>query len=133
MNYDTKSSSSSNDEQTVNTTEKRILRAANLVGKLFEEFTKEALRRLNKAEDEALERLRDYVPTERLMTLKEAAAYLNFSTRWLDEGTGAKRKTPIVPVIRIGASKRFSKRAIDQHLAQMEVGHKINLVTGRYY
>lgn len=79
------------------------------------------------AEKAALTRLAEYVPQDRLLNVKEAAAYLKFSPRWLDEGT-RPGKSPVVPFILIGGEKRFRLSSLDQHLTRLEVrGKKVSL------
>lgn len=83
----------------------------------------EVLDKLRKAEKSAIERLESYVPTEPLLKTPEAAAYLGFSKRWLDEHTRAGG-IPEVPVIFIGGEKRFRKSSLDRYLENREIGKK---------
>lgn len=82
-----------------------------------------SLDRLREAEESALRRLEEYVPTEPLLNTRQAAAYLGFTARWLDEAT-RPGKEPVVPFMMIGGCKRFRKSALDQALTQKEVKPK---------
>lgn len=52
----------------------------------------------------------------KLLPVKEAAAYLSMSSKWLYDHTS--RKHPLVPCIRIGGSIRYDIAALDEFLDQ---------------
>ena len=77
------------------------------------------LSHVTEAEKDCVKRLNEYVPTDRLLTLEEAAAYLHFSVKWLNAQT-KPGKTPTIPYVMIGTDKRFRKSALDARLEEIE-------------
>jgi hypothetical protein len=90
------------------------------IAELLATISHDVIRVLHEGEQDALKRLNEYVPTERLLDLKEAAAYLNVTRRWLDEGTRPGRE-PVAPFLVIGGKKQFRKASLDAELERREV------------
>ncbi len=98
----------------------RFSRTAADLAELLVQAASEALANIRTAETDGLLRLNEYVPTDRLLTLKEAATYLGFSARWLDNST-RQDKAPVVPFLIIGGAKRFRKASLDRELESREI------------
>lgn len=97
-----------------------IHEASEKLGALIIQRATAALTVIRQAEKAAIEQLNEYVPTERLLLLEEAAAYLRMSPRSLDEGTRPGRE-PVMPFLIQGGRKKFRKASLDAELEQMEV------------
>lgn len=105
----------------------RLLAAATALAEAMVAEAWDCIETLRNAETQAIESLRAYVPAERLLTTKEAAAYLRFTPRWLDERT-RPGSIPSIPFILIGGEKRFRKESLDRWLDSEEIGQKrVNL------
>ena len=75
--------------------------------------------KLEHAERAALKRLNEYVPQDRLLTSEEAAAYLQYSVRWLNGATSGK--SPRIKFTVLGGRKRFRKQWLDEAVERGEV------------
>lgn len=80
---------------------------------------KQSLANIKAAENAAVERLHEFVPTERLLDRKEAAAYLHLRVRQLDVMT--RPGSTEIPFNKIGGLKRFRKDRLDGWLDETEV------------
>lgn len=78
----------------------------------FDSAAQAAIDELERAQAAALERLEQFTPTERLLTLKEAAIYLQFSPRTIDEYT--RGESPKIQFAILGGEKRFRLRWLDE-------------------
>lgn len=85
------------------------------VGDLIQAIGTAALARIHDAEHAAVQRIEKYTPQDRLLTLKEAAAYLHFSPSTID-GYTAPGQAPLIQFTMIGRKKRFKKIWLDQAL-----------------
>jgi hypothetical protein len=83
------------------------------VGELIKEIGTAAIERIHDAEHIAIQRIEEYVPQERLLTLKEAAAYLHYRPRTID-GYTTSGKEPLICFTMIGGKKRFKKRWLEE-------------------
>jgi len=90
------------------------------IAELLGNISRDVIRVLHEGEQDALKRLNEYVPTERLLELPEAAAYLGVKVRWLDEGTRPGRE-PVAPFLIIAGKKKFRKASLDAELERREV------------
>lgn len=74
------------------------------------------------SEENAIARLNEFTPTESLMDLRLAAAYLAIPKRTLEYLTGPTVLQ--VPFIWVGGVKRFRKCSLDNWLEEREVRRK---------
>lgn len=101
------------------TTAEEIAGVTEQLAALLIRLSRETVATINEAEQSALTRLNAYVPTDRLLTLEEAAAYLRMKPRCLDEGTRPHRE-PVMPFIIQGGKKKFRKISLDAELERLE-------------
>lgn len=87
---------------------------------LFRKRVLMTLHAIQQAEADCLARLHEYTPTERLLDIKEAAAYLKYAPRTLDSWT-RPGCIPKIPFILLGGEKRFRKTALDSWLDRQQV------------
>lgn len=82
------------------------------LGALLTECAHSAMASILAAQSAAVERLEQYVPQDRLLTLKEAATYLGYKERTLHEWT-KPGKSPLIQFRVLGGEKRFRKSWLD--------------------
>lgn len=91
--------------------------------KAFEQMLHEVRRyaeyKVEQIREAAETALQEMGPVQPLWDTAQAASYLGFTKRWLDEHTRAG-KDPVVPFVMIGSEKRFRRVALDAWLAQHE-------------
>lgn len=90
-----------------------ILRKAREISDLISDKLNTFLLDLSQAQSYALERLEEWTPRERLLTLKEAAIYLGYESRTLDSWT-APGRPPLIKFTKLGGEKRFRKAWLDE-------------------
>lgn len=103
-------------------TDRKFLLTATMLGELFHRCACEALERLQKAEAIGIERIAEYTPQDRLLNLKEAAAYLGFKPRTLRDWCSGEH--PILQHSLIGGELRFRKAWLDAAVERRSVGPK---------
>lgn len=89
----------------------QLLQKARELGYFVEAHLKNFFLDLIQLEGFALEKLRDYTPTDRLLTLKEAAAYLHYEPRTVY--SWCKREKPLIQHTYLGGELRFRKAWLD--------------------
>lgn len=89
-----------------------ILRKAREISDLISDKVATFLLDLTQLQHDCIERLEEWTPTERLLTLKEAAIYLKIKPRTLDSYTSPSRK-PLVQFTKLGGKKKFRKAWLD--------------------
>jgi hypothetical protein len=99
--------------------EGKVLEYTESICAAFIATVRESLLKIKEAESAAIERLNEYVPTERLLTSKEAAAYLRIPLRSLHLMTCPKNHE--LPFNWISSQKRFRKAQLDTWLNDNEV------------
>lgn len=86
------------------------------------DFVADTYARIKAAEEDAIARLNEFTPTESLMSLKVAAAYLAIPKRTLEYLTSPQVLE--VPFVWVGHQKRFLKSSVDAWLRDREVKRK---------
>lgn len=99
--------------------ENRVLGYTEEICAAFVAAVQESLLKIQEAERNAIARLNEYVPTEPLMTRKQAAAYLNLKVRQFD--LMSSPSNPQIPYVKLGGQKRFRKVSMDAWLDGIEV------------
>lgn len=101
-----------------------ILRKAREISDLISNKLATFLLDLTQLQHDCIERLNEWTPTERLLTLKEAAVYLGYESRTLDSWT-APNRPPLVKFTKLGGEKRFKKAWLDEAVARGAVKPKV--------
>lgn len=101
-----------------------IFNKTNELCELLARSVEASLAKIKEAERAAVERLEQYFPQERLLTLKEAAAYLHYKPRTIDSYTSPS-KPPLITFTMIGGEKRFKRLWLDQAIEQGAVKARV--------
>lgn len=103
--------------------DRKLIRVqARLLADMLANCAVDALSRIQQAECEGLRRLEEYTPQDRLLNLKEAAAYLGFKPRTLRDWCSGLH--PILQHSLIGGELRFRKAWLDAAVERRSVGPK---------